>query len=125
MTGPNWELSDDCTHITVTFPTDPPVALKLDAQAVDEHLANMGEMRAHMLPEHAPDWALGQKVGVIPNPRWVTEPEMLEGNSLVHVRDPRFGWLHYLIPRDAARKLSDYLRVQADQPPEQTPERTN
>ena len=26
MPGPNWALSDDCTHITVTFPTDPPVA---------------------------------------------------------------------------------------------------
>ena len=125
MTGPNWSLSEDRRYITVAFPTDPPVSLKLDAEAVDDHLAKMGELRALMRPEHAADWPLGQKVGAIPDPRWVTEPEMLDGNSLLHVRDPRFGWLHYLILRDDARKLADYLRVQADQPPEQTPDRTN
>ena len=31
MEGPNWKLDDDLRTVTVTFPTDPPVALKLDA----------------------------------------------------------------------------------------------
>jgi len=38
MTGPNWNLDDDLQTITVTFPTDPPVALKLDSKGVEEML---------------------------------------------------------------------------------------
>jgi hypothetical protein len=29
-------------------------------------------------------------------------------NSLLHIRDARFGWLHYAIPRAEARKLAEF-----------------
>lgn len=117
MEGPNWKLDDDLRTVTVTFPTDPPVALKLDAQHVEEILENLGELRANMKPEIPHDLAGRRKFKAIPDPRWVTKPDAMIGNSLLHIRDPRFGWLHYLIPRDEARKLAGFLQTQADAPP--------
>ena len=125
MPGPDWKLEDDLKTVTVTFPSDPPVALKLDADEVDDTLRNLGEFRASMDPPIPEDHPLGQKTGAIPDPKWVTEPEIMAGNSLLHIRDPRFGWLHYLLPRVEARKLAEFLLNQTDQPPEQAPEKTN
>ena len=122
MNGPAWNLDDDLKTITVTFPTDPPVQLKIDAEQIDEHIVNLGELRSHMKPPVQNDWALGQKVGAIPNPRWVTEPDLMEGNSLLHVRDPRSGWLHYLIPRSEAEKLGNLLKSQSESPPPGQPQ---
>lgn len=117
MTGPDWKLEDDLKTVTVTFPTDPPVALVLDTTGVDSILNNLGDFRSHMKPEIQPDFPQGQKVVAIPDPRWVTEPDILMGNSILHIRDPRFGWLHYLIPKDEARKLVGFLQTQVDAPP--------
>jgi hypothetical protein len=126
MNGPTWNLSADRRTVTLTFPTDPPVALHLDAAKVDDLLARLGEFRASMEPETPRDFALGQKVGAIPDPRWVTEPDLMYGASLLHLRDPRFGWLHYLFPPHEARNLARLLQAQADnQPPGPPPGRTN
>jgi hypothetical protein len=116
-TGPNWHLDDDRKTVTITFPTNPPVALKLDARAVDDVLNNLGAFRAAMTPEVPRDHSLGQRVAAVPNPLWQTEPEMMLGDSLLHLRDPRFGWLDYMIPREEARKLAGFLLRQADNPP--------
>ena len=117
MTGPNWKLEDDLKTITVTLPTNPPTALLLDAAGVDDLLTNLGLLRASMKPEIAPTFDLGQKVGAISNPAWLTEPDLMLGQSLLHLRDPRFGWLHYLIPKEEAKKLADLLQNQAAAPP--------
>jgi hypothetical protein len=116
MAGPNWNLEPDLQTVTVTFPTDPPVALKLNIGDVETMLANLGEFRAHMLPTVPSAYQLGQKVGVIPNPAWATEPDLLNNDTLLHVRDPRFGWLHYLIPRQEAMKLVGFLQNQVAAP---------
>ena len=117
MAGPNWKLEDDLKTVTVTFPTEPEVVLKLTTSDIDLMLENLGVFRASMLPSHAPDWAVGQTVGAILNPRWTTESDALLGNSLLHLRDPRFGWQHYMIPKEEARKLGEVLQKQADAPP--------
>ena len=114
--GPNWKLEDDLKTVTVTFPTNPPTALKLDAAGVEDLLKNLGEFRAHMKPEIAAEWELGQKVGAVPDPRWYSESELMMGNSLLHLRDQRFGWLHYVLPRESARELGMVLLAQADAP---------
>ena len=62
-----------------------------------------------MQPEVSATWAAGQLFRAIPDTRWSTEPEIMEGNSVLHVRDPRFVWLHYMIPRNEARKLGEAL----------------
>jgi hypothetical protein len=116
MSGPNWKLEDDYKTVTVTFPTDPPVGLKLDAAGVDDMLENLGEFRANMTPGVPDTWAPGQTFGAVPDPRWVTEPDAMMGNSVLHIRDPRYGWLHYMIPREEARKLIGYLQNQVNAP---------
>lgn len=126
MEGPNWKLSDDLKTVTITFPTTPTVVLELDAAGVEDILKNLGEFRANMSPTIPPTFALGQPVRAVPNPRWATEPDAMMGDSLLHLRDPRFGWLHYQIPRAEAGKLAGYLQKQVDSPPaEITPGKAN
>ena|SRR5947208_51405 len=115
--GPNWKLEDNLKTVTITFPTTPSVALQLTLSDIEDMLKNLGNFRALMQPPVASDFSLGQTVLSIPDPRWVAEPDALLGNSILHLRDPRFGWLHYLIPRETAKKLSDVLKNQAESPP--------
>ena len=89
--------------------------LRLDAAAVENLLKHLGEYRAMMQPEVQPRFGLGQSV--IFDPRWATEPELMLGNSVLHLRDPRYGWVHYAIPRDEARRLGALLQGQSDNPP--------
>lgn len=121
MSGPHWKLDDEGKCVTVTFPTDPPISLKLDATEVDVLLSNLGDFRALMQPEHHRISPVGQTVQAIPDPMWYTQPDAMAGNPLLHIRDPRYGWLHYMIPRDEARKLAGFLQTQADAPPLEPP----
>jgi hypothetical protein len=116
MSGPNWKLNDDYKTVTVTFPTDPPVALVLDVDGIDDILKNLGDFRAAMKPEVSRQAPIGVKVAAIPDPQWYTQSDAMRGDSLLHIRDPRFGWLHYLVPRAEALKLGNFLRTQAEQP---------
>ncbi len=117
MTGPNWNLEEDLKTVTVTFASEPPVALQLNVADIDDMLKNLGAFRASMLPLHDHSFTPGQKVMAIPNPAWMTEPDALLGDSLLHLRDPRFGWQHYVLSRNEARKLGVLLQKQADTPP--------
>jgi hypothetical protein len=121
MKGLNWHLEGDRTAVTITFATAPPVTATLATKAVDDVLRNLGAFRAKMRPAAPPDWPPGQQFEAIPDPRWVTEPEMMLGNSVLHIRDPRYGWLHYVLPRTSARKLGGLLTAQADAPMPVTP----
>ena len=123
MMGPNWQLADDRKTVTVSFPSDPPVALKLDCQGVDELLHNLAEFRADMRPQHLMDFALGQKVVAATDPCWLTEPEIMTGASLIHLRHPGFGWLSFLFPRDEAAKLGEFLQTQAAASPAPSPDK--
>ena len=114
MEGLNWTLEEDRQTITVTFPTDPVVQLKLTTARVDALFKILGLLREHMVPAIQGQFAMGQKVEAILDPVWATEPDALAGDSLLHIRDPRYGWLHYLIPSVEAHKLGDLLRAQAE-----------
>jgi len=116
MTGPNWKLNDDLKTVTLTLPTDPPAALQIDVPGIEDILKNLGDFRGAMKPEVPKTFAMGQKVEAVPDPVWVTEPDLMAGDSLIHIRDPRYGWLHYLIPREEARKLATFLQKQVDSP---------
>lgn len=117
MTAPEWKLNDDRKTATVTFPTDPPVSFQLDATRIDRLLENLGRIRAAIEPPYAPTFAPGQKVVCVRNPAWLTEPDAMLGDSILHLRDPRIGWQHYWFPKEEARKLGGLLQAQADAPP--------
>ena len=46
MNGLNWKLEDDLKTVTVTFLSDPPVALQLNTVEVDAMLKNLGDFRS-------------------------------------------------------------------------------
>ncbi|EPE94980.1 hypothetical protein [Rhizobium grahamii] len=106
---PEWELDEELSTLTITFPTDPPVALVLDAEAVSELIEGAGQVRAKMRTPHSEDWQGGQMVDAVLDPRWHSEPDVLLEESLLHIRDPRFGWLHYALPRESAKALGKLL----------------
>jgi hypothetical protein len=120
MNAPNWHLEDDHETVTVTFPTNPVVQLKLGVAEVEDALVNLGRLRLMMKPPIGSQFPPGQKVWTVPDPAWATEVDAMTGSTLLHLRDPRYGWLHYLIPGDQARKLGGFLKTRADSPtPEQ------
>jgi hypothetical protein len=114
--GSNWKLEDNQRHVTITFPTTPPAALQLDVAGIEDILTHLGDFRSVMWPEvtKIPP-RRGDVVKAIPAPIWWTEPTA-QGDTMLHIRDPRYGWLHYMIPREEARKLAAYIQNQVDAP---------
>ena len=68
MSGPEWKLESDRETLTINFPSAPPVAIQWKAPQVDEHLQNLGELRANMTPEIPKTFAPGQVVGAVADP---------------------------------------------------------
>ena len=58
---PDWKLDKDRKSVTVTFPTDPPVALQLDVSSMDEILKNLGEFRELMSQKSRQNILLGKR----------------------------------------------------------------
>jgi hypothetical protein len=112
----SWKLENDDETVTVTLPSNAPMAL--DAAGVEEMLRTFGTMRAAMKPEIPRTFEPDQAVQAVSDPAWHTEPDPMWGSSWLHIRDPQFGWRHYLIPKDAARKLVGYLQIQVNAPPQ-------
>lgn len=91
MSGPNWKLEDNYKILTLSFPSTPPVSMKMDVRGIEDFLKYLGEFRYAMKPEIPKTFARGQKVSAIPDPAWVTEPDAMRGDSILHIRDPRYG----------------------------------
>src|SRR5687768_14456056 len=115
MSGDNWHLEDDRKGVRVTIPTEPvPCTGLFETARVEFLLRKLGEFRALMIPEVPRTFAMGQKVEAVADPAWVTEPDAMLGHSLLHIREPRFGWLHFVLPPHEAKKLAEYLLRQAE-----------
>ena len=104
------EPEDDRETVTITLPTTPPVTLKLDAPALEALLGKLAEFRAHMLPEVPRTFPEGQSFLSVGDPAWKTGPDFLHGFVFLHIRDPRFGWLRYILSRDDAGRLASSLQ---------------
>ena len=107
MTELDWTLEDDRKTVTITFPTTP---LELDAAALEALLEKLGEFRAHMLPEVPEAFPEGRSFPSVADPAWKTDPDFLHGFVFLDIRDPRFGWLRYILSRDSAGKLARSLQ---------------
>jgi hypothetical protein len=127
MLGPNWSVDEDRMTLTVTFPTSPPVAVELKADGVDDLLRGVGILRASMIPEQPNVDPRGkQHDNVILDPRWATEHDLLNEDVLLHLRDPRYGTLSFLLPRKDAQALGQSLIDLASTPlPAPKPKRAN
>ena len=77
-----------------------------------------------MTPAVPAEFPTGCRFQARRDPRWATETETMRGDSVLHLRDPRFGWLHFVFPREMARKLGRLLIAQADAEPPRPQQRT-
>jgi hypothetical protein len=116
MDGIEWKVDTNLNMMTITFPTSPRMVIRWTADQVDHHLRELGELRSKMKPPHPRNFALGQLVRGIANASWATETDTMLGNSILHIRDPRYGWLHFLFSREDASKLASLLKKQVDSP---------
>jgi hypothetical protein len=116
MPKTNWKLTGHVDTVTVTFHGDRLFHVELDAGEIDGLLKNLSELRAMMQPPHPFDFTKNADINFIVDPRWEYGHEPSLGQSVLRIRDPRFGWLHYVISRDTARKLADAL-IGAGDPP--------
>jgi len=105
----NWKLTGHIDTVTVTFRGDSLFHVELDAGEIDGLLKNLGELRAMMQPSHPLDFTKDADIDFIVDPRWRYGHDPSLGQSVLHIRDARFGWLHYIISEDTARKLADAL----------------
>jgi len=118
MADPHCEFEQENNVLSLKFTDHPKTTHRLEAAQVDEMIANLGSYRMKMEPKPTSDWKPGSKVDrAITDPRWYVEPEMMQGDILLHIRDLRFDWLHYILPRESARKLAEALISVADAPP--------
>lgn len=102
----NLELDEDRRIVTMTFPTTPPTAFTFDLQGIESLLNELGQVRRSMIPEVPLTFPGGQSVPAIADPTWTTAADPLHGCVFLHLRDPRFGWIRNIIPREDARRLA-------------------
>ncbi|PQO23290.1 hypothetical protein C2I36_08520 [Rhodobacteraceae bacterium WD3A24] len=89
----------------------------LDAYTAKRLVHGIGSLRAQIEPEPSRELGLGKRTeNTLPDPQWYAEPERMEGHALLHLRDIRFGWLHYLMPKESAGKLGVLLQKIASEP---------
>jgi hypothetical protein len=105
----DWKIDEDRKTITITFSAEPPISLKLNTEEVDGLLGRLGALRSHMLPEHSYFDPRGKTAKAIVNPRFATETERLNEDIILHIRDPRYGTLTYMLPRENAASLGRSL----------------
>lgn len=101
------------------------VTLKMDADTLSNFITKLGHSRDKMLPAVANKPPAATLVRAFPNPSVLVESDAMHGLPLVHVRDPRFGWLHYSMTKEHASKLGEALMRRAQAEPEPMPRKAN
>jgi len=110
MAAPEWKLEADNKTVTAVFATEPPVTLKFSTAEIEGILKDLGEIRWDMEPEVPDTFVMEEDEEPVPDPVWETAADKSNENALLHICDPRFGWLHYAIPREEAQKLGGFLQ---------------
>jgi hypothetical protein len=83
---------------------------------LERMIAVYGTARAELLPAVIAQWAPGQMVTAHRDPSWSIERDQLAGDPLLHIRHEGFGWLHFIMNRDDARRIGQSLIAFADAP---------
>jgi len=110
------ELRED-GQLQITIDSGADTAPVLDASAVSRLIEALGAIRAAMNPQVATECPARQKVEALLDPCWYVELELMQENPTLNIRDDRYGWLHYVIPKPEAKKLGEFLTQLASQSP--------
>jgi hypothetical protein len=118
---PVLEIAPDRKSLIMTFPSDPPICVRMDLAAVELTLETLGLLRTGMVPEVPQEWAKPDNEPV--SARRISEPghiiarrDALAGDIIVQVRDPRFGWLVYIINKGVARAVAERIIAECNMP---------
>ena len=104
----SFKLTDDKKSVVLTLTKRSSGPLKLDADEVDQMLQRLGQVRATMQPEIPRALPREEQTLAVGNPA-LAIAALRDGGSVLHVRDPRYGWLHYAIPAPALQELATML----------------
>jgi hypothetical protein len=117
VAGPTMTVLPDCKSVLVERPEPLPAVYCMELPTVESLLAVLGDVRRRMLPQVAETWPVDMRVDCVRDPRWSLWTDRLAGDVILHVRDARFGWLHYVITRDEARRFATAILAQLEAPP--------
>ncbi len=99
-------LSNDRRRARLTFPS---TSLDVEVDGIKSIIAALGATRSAMLPEEPVEFLPPKSVHAVPAPGWTVGPELLNGDALIHIRHPGYGWLHFCLPKAAAERLGTHL----------------
>lgn len=106
-------FSPDRTTVRIALPGEQPMALEVDATGLDALMRGLAEIRAEMQPGVPAQWPAGQVAAGTRSPAFLCEAEALHGGCLLHLRHPGYGWLHFALPIEVARRIGTFFLRQA------------
>lgn len=108
------DLEPDMQRVRFRINEYPSVDCRFDAAGVDALIARLGKVRAQMEPGH--------NATKTPRPPRGAEYIAVEGNgvaithngaeTILHLNDPRFGWLHFVMSKGKAGSVASYLAIE-------------
>ena len=108
------DLEPDQQRVRFRINERPSVDFRFDAAGLDALIVRLGKIRAQMEPAH--------NARKEPRPPRGTEYTVVEGNgvsithdgaeTILHLNDPRYGWLHYSMSKTKAASVANYLQIE-------------
>lgn len=94
-----------------------PMQLKVDAPLAADLIETLGRTRAALTPEWPRELSSppGVPRGAERDYLWTVQSEVY-GDVLIHFRDPRYGWLCYVMSKETARQFAEGLIEHSDEP---------
>jgi hypothetical protein len=103
--------------VMLTYAKAPAAVCIKSTAVVESDIAVLGLARTRLLPAVPESWPGGRVAGCYRDPAYSIEHDALAGDVLIHLRDERFGWLHYIVTRDRALDFANRILAQLDAPP--------
>ena len=115
---PALKISPDRTKLTVHFPptsTVPPVAVVMECTTsqIDSLLRDLASVRAKMANEHPLQLRELHGMPGIVNPACRVAVDENTGETVISLRHPGLGWLHFVFSNDRAAELGRVIQAQA------------
>jgi hypothetical protein len=119
MDGPCFKLSEDRLSLLAGIP---PNISKLSAAVVDEMIDKLCYARQCMLPEVPANWSAGRQepITALRDLPLTLDAEALNGDPLLHIKHPHYGWLHFVFSRGVAEQIGAGLLSKSNAPPPST-----
>jgi hypothetical protein len=112
-------ISEDGATMTIAYDkVIVPISITYTTEQVEEQLSAWGLARGNMLPPIPEQWTSSQQItDAIRDPKLHLETESLNGDPVLRIRHPHFGWISFVFSRNEAAGLGQALIVRATAEP--------